>query len=642
MSVRAALQRLGFDPDRLPFTLRTALAACVAVWIAWLAGLEHPQWSGMTVWAASLPVRGQLLEKGVYRALGTMLGAAFGTGLLIVARGQLGVVAIGLSVWIGLCAGLGNVVRGFASYGTMLAGYTAAMVALLHSAHSAAPFAVGVDRMFTVLTGVAVALAAGWFASPSAGADDPAAQVQALTRRILGDLANHLSGASPDPAEHGRLLSSMAAIEEGLDQHAAGSLRMRTVARRLRRALLAQVAIVLWMRRPPGESAPAMADLVLHAAHADSAGQADVLRRAAGLVSHTGLRDALVTLAASVEADGPTTDDAPAGVLVPTILHRDWIGAFEASFRATCAVAAVAAVWIVTGWDGGMFMMLGVAIMTTVFSTFDNPAVMVRQVIVGQALGVAGALACRWLVWPLAGGEAGLVAGMMPFVLIGGVLFGHRRAAGPLGFDYNMVLLLLLQPVWPLAGSLFHSLTTGAAVVLGPVIALAAFLIIFPVTGERRLRTLAAMMVHEIEAMAARPGVSHRRRVWRARFYHRVLRLVRWADKTGVSRREVVDGGFALLLAGACVLHIDKLQQRPDLTAAMAKRLPVTRLRLARVRTDPQAAARALAACAGRLGAMQDADAALLADAAAHLSASTAFILRARRSRALAFRASVP
>lgn len=635
--------RLGFDPDRLPFTLRTAIAACLAVWIAWIAGLEHPQWSGMTVWAASLPVRGHLLEKSVYRALGTMAGAIFGTALLVVANGQPWVVAIGLSLWIGLSAGLGNVVRGFASYGTMLAGYTAAMVALLHSAHSAAPFAVGADRTLTVLIGVVMALGAGWFAAPSVGADDLASRVRTLTRRILGDLSNHMSGAPPDPSGHGSLLSAMAAIEDGLDQHAAGSLRSQKAARHLRRALLAQVATVLWMRRPAGVSESTAAGLIAEASRAtDPAVQADALHRAAALVAHTGLRDALVTLAASAGADMPATEDVPVGALVPAVLHRDWVGAFEAQVRATIVVAAVAAVWVATGWDSGVYMMLGAAIMTTVFSTLDNPAVILRQVIVGQVLGVAGALACRWLVWPLASGEAGLVAGIMPFVLLGGLLYGHRRGAGPPGFDYNMVLLLLLQPVWPLTGSIVHSLTTGMAVILGPVIGLVAFLLIFPVSGKRRLETLAAMMVHEIEAMAARQGTSWRRRVWRARLYHRILRLVRWADKTGVSRREVVDGGFALLLAGACVLHIDELQQRPGLASGTARRLTATRSRIARVGTDPQAAARALCACADRLDADQDADGALLRDAAAQLSACELFILRASGSRALAFRFSLP
>ena len=50
--------RFGFEWPRLAFGFRTALAACLALLLAWLAGLEHPQWSGMTVWAAPMAATG--------------------------------------------------------------------------------------------------------------------------------------------------------------------------------------------------------------------------------------------------------------------------------------------------------------------------------------------------------------------------------------------------------------------------------------------------------------------------------------------------------------------------------------------------------------------------------------------------------
>ncbi|ATN36876.1 hypothetical protein ACO34A_24170 (plasmid) [Rhizobium sp. ACO-34A] len=59
----SALARYGFDLPRLAYAGRTALAACLAFTIAWLLGLEHPQWAGMTVWAASQPTRGSCLKK---------------------------------------------------------------------------------------------------------------------------------------------------------------------------------------------------------------------------------------------------------------------------------------------------------------------------------------------------------------------------------------------------------------------------------------------------------------------------------------------------------------------------------------------------------------------------------------------------
>lgn len=83
----AWLAQRGFIPGRLPFTLRTALAAFCAIAVALALGLEHPQWAGMTVWAASMPVRSHLIERSLFRAFGTVVGAAAGIVLLLVAGG---------------------------------------------------------------------------------------------------------------------------------------------------------------------------------------------------------------------------------------------------------------------------------------------------------------------------------------------------------------------------------------------------------------------------------------------------------------------------------------------------------------------------------------------------------------------------
>ena len=81
------LSRLGFDPVRLRYSLRTALGSCLALLIV-LAGLEHPQWAAMTVFAASQLARNMLVEKSFFRAAGTLAGTVAGVLLVLVADGQ--------------------------------------------------------------------------------------------------------------------------------------------------------------------------------------------------------------------------------------------------------------------------------------------------------------------------------------------------------------------------------------------------------------------------------------------------------------------------------------------------------------------------------------------------------------------------
>ena len=112
MRLDATLRRLGFTPGQLYYTLRTATGACLALWLAWAAGLEHPQWAAMSVWIASQPTRGMLLEKSLFRALGTLVGAVFGVALVALSGNQPWALVLGLAVWVSVCAGMGSVWRG--------------------------------------------------------------------------------------------------------------------------------------------------------------------------------------------------------------------------------------------------------------------------------------------------------------------------------------------------------------------------------------------------------------------------------------------------------------------------------------------------------------------------------------------------
>ena len=509
---RRLAARLGLDPVRLAYGLRTAVAAGTGLVVAWLTGLEHPQWAAMTVWAASQPVREHLIEKSLFRAIGTVIGAVYGVLLAWVAAqwGGAPLLVAGVALWLGLCAAAGNLLRGFASYGALLAGYSAAMVALLDAGHPENVVGLGLDRTATVLVGVAVALLVGLALTPRGAEADLPRRLRGATGELLAAVAARLRtpDEAPDAAAIARILRDLARLDDEIDGEGAGSLAARREARSRRRTLMAQVSAILWLQATPSVAAdPGLAD-ALDAVAADFAANAPIPERRTALAraarrSSGELRRVLAGLGSALPraAGEPLPDRRPE----PLILHRDWIAAREAALRAAGTILLIGVVWVLTGWSAGPLMMLGAAIMTSVFSTMDAPLTVLPKVALGQTLGVAAALACRWLLWPHMGGEAGLVLAILPFIFAGGVLTGFPRVQVQ-AFDYNMVVLLLLQPAWPLTGSPGHSLASGAAVIAGPLIAMVAFRYVHPPSAARRRAALLRTLVAEVEAMASRPG----------------------------------------------------------------------------------------------------------------------------------------
>lgn len=619
-------RRLGFEPARLAFTLRTAAGSGVALLLAGLLGLDHPQWAAMTVWIAAQPLRGHLIEKSLFRLLGTAAGAAYGVALVALGQGSPAVLVPGLALWAGLCAGAGQLLRGFASYGTLLAGYSAAMVALLDASHPTHIVAFGLDRLLTIGLGVVVALAVSLRFAARPPADALHLRTRTLCLERLRELAACArTGALPVHTARDTQLAELARLEEGLELQVAGRLDSRREVRALRQALTAQVGLLLWW---PGTQAPARAEGAALADALQATLDAAVAGRPVGpsLLQAATVAEAqdaelaavlrrLGAAAGSIEsppggagarAPSATPSGAqPQAAFEPTIvLHRDWIAARETFLRSVLTLGLIGALWLATGWAAAPLLMLGVAVMTTLFSTADDPARIMRSVFCGQLLGAAAALAVQALLWPWADGAVGRLLMCLPLVLAGAFVLAHPRTAR-FGFDFNLVGLLLLQPMHARAFSWPTGLAEAAAVVAGPLVALAAFRLVFPPGGRRRYAQLSALMQAEVAAMAAQPQAWRRAEVWRARLQHRVLRLVRWADAAGLAPEHGARQGLAVLATGQAVLALGQLLAQDTLSPADRRRAQAWLRRLARPTRSPAQAhrrGRLLARDALRLG----------------------------------------
>ncbi|WP_176083779.1 FUSC family protein [Martelella sp. HB161492] len=605
------LIRAGFDPERFSFAARTAVAAVLALFAAFALGLDHPQWAAMTVFAASQPTRGQLVEKSFFRLAGTAMGAFAGVCLVAFSGGNPMLLVPGLALWIGLSTLTANVLRGFVSYGAILAGYSASMVALLDFAHPDDVMHLGLDRVATIATGIVAALVVGLIMIKRQGENPLHGRIRLLLSHVLQDMSLRL--AQEVPPRTGKLpdlLAELAAIEDALGPNGAGSLRSHRFARAARGLLIAEVEALLWLRSGPSRIwPPAVADMLGRASAAlkRSDGEAEARRILAEAAATCGAETPLGHVLGGLETAlraylGPETGSP--GDLGPhrrVILHRDFRGAARAGLRSLFAMLLVGGFWIVTGWQSGPFMLLGLSIMLTMFSTFENPARMMPIVFAGQFLGVIGALACRFLVWPHAVSDFELVAMMVPFILLGVPISANRRSM-PFGFDYSMVSLLLLKPALPLTGDFRSWLLTGLAVVLAPAFAFIVYRLVFPINNARRRTLLIGAMVRELRLIAASDTALEKRQAWRARFYHRQLRLLRYSEPSSLAVKASVDTGLAIMGLGNLVFRMHEWASDDAGSPRLRRAARLGLARVARIESEPHKAALGLRRLSALLG----------------------------------------
>ncbi len=605
----ATLARLGFDQQRLRFSLRTTLAACLALVLALLIGLEHPQWSAMTVFAAAQPTRGQLFQKSANRLIGTMIGTAVGLVMLSYSHGSIWLLSFVLALWVGLCTGFGNVLRGYGSYGVLLAGYSAAMVALLGHAVEGHELALGLDRFLTVLLGALVGIGAGWIGSKDLS-DSPALGV---ARRLLADSllvqVARLTGQEPPSVDH--ILSRAALLEDSLDPRAPATPQNRHIRHELRQLLSATTELLLFDDPTPETQPMALASDLKTATdqlHGRDKFQVAIptLHKAMAQTNSPVLRDLLGRISEDIArieapAKGATALLAPLDSRAAP-QHRDWVGARQAGLRTFLVLMVLGAFWAITGWPAGSLLLLGTSVMVSVFSTFDNPAWIMARVGMGQMAGAIASLICLWLAWPMAGSSLQMALLMVPFLLVTPFLIAHRKTA-PGATDYAMVFLLLLQPSYPVLIGFGDSVARALAVIAGPAFAYLAFRTVFATDERRRAETVHGMILAELEASAqANPGQLDLEN-WNARFNHRLLRLIRMGEKSGGVSNLIAGpeaSARALQSVGEAIHLLQQSRQRKDIPPAQARAFNAALARLAHLRQSPARAGQALETAARR------------------------------------------
>ena len=503
----------GFLPDAVSFGARAALALVLAYLASFTIQLQSSSSAGVCVAIVMQPQPGMALSKAINRIAGTLVGGAVALLMTAVFPQDRTMLLLAFLAWMAVCTFAGSLLRDFRAYGTVLAGYTAAIISISGIDQPITALEVTLDRVAAILIGIAsVAVVNSLFTFNAA--------YESLVRDL--DARCDAAGSLARAALEGQLAPG----DVRLTEIGAGVLALRSAATyaaielpggRQRRAgarvAIAALLAMLFATRAVAETVdvahrlePSTREFLARASAAIRDGgpaappdllpaepaDAHLIERASAILAAHGRALA----GARILRDG---SDARALPPVTLRVHHDILGALLGSLRVTIATSLGAVFCIYAGWPGATLLLVQQAAFTALFGMMPNPG--------GAAIGAAIALPFAAIMAGLIGFLAlPLASGFIPFALaVGGGMFllataGRHPRLAPYGASLMLYLTLILAP----ANTESFDFSTFTNIVMVQTLAVAfmilAFRFVLPVSPSRRLRRLTDAAVAQLRA----------------------------------------------------------------------------------------------------------------------------------------------
>ena len=379
------------------FALKTLLAGGLALWCAFRFGLEQPQWALMTAFIVAQPLSGMVVQKGLARLLGTLIGAGMSVLMIALFAQAPWLFLIGVALWMGLCTAASTMLRSAWSYAFVLAGYTVAIIGLPAIQEPLTVFEQAIARGSEIALGIVCATVVSAVLWPQRVERQLAQQARSLWQAGVG--AASLALAGEPMARQGLLdvLGRMVAVD-AQREHAwfegqrgrqrAAALRWlsrdlltllrlaRGVGRQWRQlGDMQRKVIEPWIQlvresltATQSESAQALIVRLREAAENPelNAAQQRCLERLALLLSR--LQNAAEALQAVEQGEMHGNQSTSLS------WHRDWQTALLYGSRSSLAFLALAAFWMATAWPAASGAMLLASVVCSLFASRENAA----------------------------------------------------------------------------------------------------------------------------------------------------------------------------------------------------------------------------------------------------------------------------
>lgn len=473
-------------PQEAAYSLRLALTSIFSIYLCMLFELDTPEWAGWTVISVSLATRANSLQKSVWRAGGTIVGAAVALAMVDAFAQDTLAFDIALAAWLALVTFLSTIQRGLRTYGFALMGYTVPIVTLNDVQHPNEVFYTAVDRCSTLILGVAcsyassVLVARGVRTVRRALADAMDAAVESCGEWASGTRA----GKDIGPPPVGAVLTLDTATFDAFTEQP--SLRTGGLAVAGTPITLLHLLTVNLLRRHLPERADEARALV-GAELLEDVGEWDRLDVARHEL-RTGTRGGMRRVPAK-----------------PLALDWDAMQAGRNALRAVIAVSIPNAFWYVSNWPPGSAMVTWAALLSILYANRDDGAEVTRNFLLGALLATAVGLFSQYVLLAQSSSFEQLALVLLPLLMLATI--GHSETKAATGGGFAFLILDAVSPKNVMTYDLGNSLNSSWGVIIGMAIAVASFTLVLPPasTATRRERAK-RRMARSLRSIGRRPA----------------------------------------------------------------------------------------------------------------------------------------
>lgn len=571
------LALLAPSSQAVQFAIKTLLGGGLALWCALRFGLEQPQWALMTAFIVAQPLSGMVVQKGLARLLGTLVGTFMAVVIMALFAQTPLLFLLAFALWLALCTAASTMLRSAWSYSFVLAGYTVAIIGLPAIGKPHVIFDEAIARCTEICLGIICATLSSALLWPQR-VERQLAQ-QARNAWQAGVIAARQALAGEAEARQGLLevLARIVAVDaqrehawfEGargrqravalrvLSRDLLGMLRLaRGVARQWRQLSSAEAQVVaLWLQRVDArlqQEQPAdlaeLAEQLREAAQDEqlSGGQQLCLERLMILLLR--IEDASRALLAVEQGRAPA--DAPRALS----WHYDWQSALVYGLRSALTFLTLAAFWLATGWAHAVGALLLACVVCSLFARLEAAPQIGMMFLRGIFYALPVAFFVGQILMPQIDGFVMLCLALgVP--LFFGVLGMARPATAATSTSFCLHFIVLCLPAPGVGYNVAFFLNEAPGMLMGVGCAVLAFKLVVlrnPVWHGRRL----------MQAILTDLGRLTRRDLGRAenwfggRMADRLLQLARHYPARPDQARSRWDDGVAGLDLGDELLHL--------------------------------------------------------------------------------------